>query len=368
MQVVEVSKPDLGLDESLNPHISMFSELVVRDFLRSKGLDRTLACLTEELESRGDKAPDLDGWCSMGKLLELPELLNANSCFSTILEVLVKELTRETNVKMRRPVTLTMKTVPKCASMSQLPVPEHKPRVQRKPMLPERAASSPGRRAPPPKMPPKFVMREHRDSPFSRENWIPMDKREKMLQRNLQTLKLNLDELDAYDKFVKNEKRHQKLSDLEKTQLAERYGLKKKKACGLCGLNYSDINLVLKVPYKAIQDLRSQWAEIYGDDPRATTHKKPAFTYDEVGVCVFCAQFFRLGQQDVYRPSYEQKVAEKNRKLRIEHEANAKAYWDPVKQLDLERQERYPELAAASCPTSPNKGRMAGCMIPMGPP
>ena len=41
-----------------------------------------------------------------------------------------------------------------------------------------------------------------------------------------------------------------------------------------------------------------------------------------------------LGQQGFYQPSYEKKLTEKNRKLRKEQQATARAYWTPVKQLE----------------------------------
>ncbi|KAH8056442.1 hypothetical protein JL721_10042 [Aureococcus anophagefferens] len=47
-------------------------------------------------------------------------------------------------------------------------------------------------------------------------------------------------------------------------------------------------------------------------------------------------EFFQLGQQDMYRPSYEKKVSEKQRKLRKEQEAAAPVL-HPVKQLEDDR-------------------------------
>ena len=110
--------------------------------------------------------------------------------------------------------------------------------------------------------------------------------------------------------FVETDKLHHRLSELEQNQTEERYGIKKKKRCGLCHLEYSLINLVLSVPFKAVQDLRNTWAEEFETHKAhvkecSRTHK--AFTYDQVGVCVLCSQFFQLGQQDMYRPSYEKR-------------------------------------------------------------
>ena len=74
------------------------------------------------------------------------------------------------------------------------------------------------------------------------------------------------------------------------------------------------MNLVCEVPIKAIDDLRKMWSEEFTPHPRHVkecARKFRAFTYDRVGVCTMCAQFFRVGQQEVYRPSVEARNAEK---------------------------------------------------------
>ena len=61
------------------------------------------------------------------------------------------------------------------------------------------------------------------------------------------------------------------------------------------------------------------------------------FTYDEESVCVYCAQFFVEGQQEVYRPSVDSTRAHKREQMRTVAAQKAKAYWDPLKTVELDR-------------------------------
>ena len=62
------------------------------------------------------------------------------------------------------------------------------------------------------------------------------------------------------------------------------------------------MNLVCEVPIKAIDDFRKMWSEEFTPHPRHVKEcakgKFRAFTYDRIGVCTMCAQFFRVGQQE----------------------------------------------------------------------
>ena len=80
--------------------------------------------------------------------------------------------------------------------------------------------------------------------------------------------------------------------------------LKRKKKCGLCFREYSVVNLVLSVPHKAIVDMQNTWTEknsewIHMDDTQKKLYQNPTkqhapALYDEVRVCVYCAQFFQV--------------------------------------------------------------------------
>jgi hypothetical protein len=60
-----------------------------------------------------------------------------------------------------------------------------------------------------------------------------------------------------------------------------------------------------------------------------------------------CAQFFRIGQQEVYRPSLEAKNKEARRKASKLSDVLDKRFWDPVKQLDADRRDQLLGTAAA---------------------
>ena len=60
-----------------------------------------------------------------------------------------------------------------------------------------------------------------------------------------------------------------------------------------------------------------------------------------------CAQFFRVGQQEIYRPSVEARNAEKRRRAQKRHDDLDKRFWDPVKQLDADRKDQLLGTAAA---------------------
>ena len=101
-------------------HLAQFGELAVRDYLRSKGLEKTMAAFDDELSAARAAggagvagAPSVDAWYSISRALDLPDLLHANSLaaerrYETILEVLLHELLQETNLKMRRPASLAV--------------------------------------------------------------------------------------------------------------------------------------------------------------------------------------------------------------------------------------------------------------------
>jgi hypothetical protein len=132
---------------------------------------------------------------------------------------------------------------------------------------------------------------------LSREHWIPNDLRERMLERSLSATKANVELLDARDKFVRTAQSRHTLSELEQSLAEEKFGLRRRKRCGLCDLEYSKINLGLSVPLKAIVDLRERWSSETEPDAMhvaaARRQRKTANAYDEVAVCSLCAQFFR---------------------------------------------------------------------------
>ena len=91
---------------ALRKHVAEFAELLVRDYLSKQGLSRTLNEMDVESEEIGRTKPTMAGWATMAELIQLTHLLRANEAATdrvdTILEVLAKELARESSVKMRK--------------------------------------------------------------------------------------------------------------------------------------------------------------------------------------------------------------------------------------------------------------------------
>ena len=105
----------------MRAHLAQFGELAVRDYLRSKGMEKTMAAFDDELSAAraaggagaAGAPPSVDAWYSVSRMLDLPDLLHFNSLapekrYDAILEVLMHELLQETNLKMRRPVSLAV--------------------------------------------------------------------------------------------------------------------------------------------------------------------------------------------------------------------------------------------------------------------
>ena len=91
----------------------------------------------------------------------------------------------------------------------------------------------------------------------SNESWMPWDVRFKMLRKNMKIQKENaLDTAIWEDLLEKNE------IDLDYLSIArsqEKYSGKNKKKCALCRLEYLNVNLPLKISFKAVLDLRQKW-------------------------------------------------------------------------------------------------------------
>ncbi len=57
--------------------------------------------------------------------------------------------------------------------------------------------------------------------------------------------------------------------------------------------------------------------------------------YDEVGVCVFCAQFFHV--QEEYRPSFSAITYQERKTQHFTNKRKEKEYWDPLEMIKRDR-------------------------------
>lgn len=71
-----------------------------------------------------------------------------------------------------------------------------------------------------------------------------------MMRRNMAVIKENVDESVAQNRMVTKEQRRSGRSELEIVKTQEKFGTKHQRPCGLCEQSFSEVNLVLAVPYK----------------------------------------------------------------------------------------------------------------------
>ena len=184
----------------------------------------------------------------------------------------------------------------------------------------------------------------------SRENWIPDQIREKMVQRDLSVAKRNLEFNNMYQQFPSfrttesgNEQGTNGMTTFERSLTKEKFGLATRKQCGLCCRLFLPVNLIMAVPFKAVFDIRDTWGDKF--DPHRqksgtvtvnSNLKRAPACYDCTRVCAFCSQLFD-NQQEIYRPSFESKEAERERANEVERERTIEVMSDPLKRVDDER-------------------------------
>jgi hypothetical protein len=229
----------------------------------------------------------------------------------------------------------------------------------------------------------------------SSENWIPEITRMRSLERDLAVAKENLADIQLRKMGDNREMKQFRVSDLDRALKAESLGKMHRQSCGCCMLSFLPINLPLKVSQKAILDIRVKWsgglssstvfaipgqltipaapaaatttggpdatAATTAADPVTSSNKQKSFLdkmaerlsvvprcYDQVPVCFFCAQFFQ--SSEAYRPSYDRIYYLERKAVHDDTVARNKAYWDPLKMVEKDREatERAELLATPS--------------------
>lgn len=71
-----------------------------------------------------------------------------------------------------------------------------------------------------------------------------------MMRRNMAVIKENVYESVAKDSLVRKEKKRSSRSELEIVKTQEKFGTKHQRPCALCEQSFSEVNLVLAVPFK----------------------------------------------------------------------------------------------------------------------
>ncbi len=192
------------------------------------------------------------------------------------------------------------------------------------------------------------TIRDKRNPAFSDQIWIPESLRFKELNRNIRLAVENYYESSTLEKTIKHRYQHKYATLLEEEKAQEKIGNTKKQECGCCGQSYYKINLPQSVSLKAIVDIRAIWAgEMKSSNIYSSSNwsqdifkeglTKPYSMYDQVRVCVFCAQFFDV--QERYRPSYEDLVRAELKHRQDEAAKRIIDYWDPLKMCEKTRDE-----------------------------
>jgi len=190
----------------------------------------------------------------------------------------------------------------------------------------------------------------------SSEAWIPNEIRMKSIGRDLSAAKETLIQIKKREIDFEREMKRLQVSDLQHARTEEELGATHKLPCGCCKQKFLYVNLPLKVSRKAILDIRIKWsgnlnsATVFGaldaeeDDCSPNGQRKSEDSallgavprcYDNVGVCVFCAQFFHV--QEDYRPSYQAIIMHERQAAYMEAKRRDEEYWDPLKMVEKDR-------------------------------
>lgn len=205
----------------------------------------------------------------------------------------------------------------------------------------------------------------------SSENWVPEVTRLKSLERHIAVAKETLNDIMIREMTNNKDLKRLSVSDLDRARTEESLGSTKKIPCGCCLQKFLYVNLALVVTQKAVIDIRQKWGglssatvftghsiddgssstTIINEDGTTTSLSSTAIDlikkknersstvprcYDEIRVCVFCAQFFRVAED--YRPSFQSIVMDEKKQAHIEAKNLLAQRNDPLKMVQKDRE------------------------------
>ncbi len=85
-----------------------------------------------------------------------------------------------------------------------------------------------------------------------------------MMRRSMAVIKENVYESVAQGSLVRKEKKRSNRSELEIVKTQEKFGTKHQRPCALCEQSFSEVNLVLAVPFKVENDAIEVFAHLLG--------------------------------------------------------------------------------------------------------
>lgn len=321
-------------------------------------------------------------WYDVALKLRLPELIEQNRGEDSVLSNLVSALIKESSIRNRRAPEVTISglaIMPKSTSLPQLAAPE--PRAPSPPTASPLRKTDDNRARPRDSNPPKPLHMKRLPDNLDRylsskpktaslENWIPDDIRMRTIQRNIMLTKETLDGTLKLENSLAREMKRLMVSDLERAKMEESLDATHKVPCGCCTQEFLEVNLPMRVSRKAILDIRIKWSgqltstnvfrsnifrDLVQDSNEGSSSGKKKGTnssnydtvpqcYDQVGVCVFCTQFFQ--EPEEYRPSYDRITYEERKAAFFEMKRKEREYWDPLKMVEADRE----RLEAAGFP------------------
>ncbi len=362
---------DRIINNSQDDPMETFCYMMIEEFLMRKGMESSLQEFRTEWKRPSDEMSMLT-WYDVCMKLQITDILESAPEKATVLENLALTLTKETSIRMRKPIDVTINglaTLPKKKPVIGSKQFHETEKLREQALLNSRQTSGNntlsgdsvaslssskrsdkyqkssrntdygGREFIASKLEnsiPKFESMIKSGKPSS-ENWIPEIERMKSLGRDLAVAKDNLGDIIKRETQSEREMRQFKKSVLDKAKIEEELGSKKKMACGCCYLMFSYPNLPLRVSNKAVVDLRQNWSggkrgwwsareDKLGSMPRC---------YNDILVCTFCAQFFF--DSDAYRPSFDKLREDERAKARLEHQRLMLERQDPVKMVEKDR-------------------------------
>lgn len=120
------------------------------------------------------------------------------------------------------------------------------------------------------------------------QSWIPANMKKNMLSRNVGVVRSNVQALSYVNK---RQEEYVTRNEVEQKLMDTRNEVKQWKLipCMLCLTEFKRHNLPMTISYKSIMDLRQLWQP---DMPELNpSFAKPPNCYNQVKVCLFCAQF-----------------------------------------------------------------------------
>lgn len=378
-----------------NPLFESFSKMLIEEYLMNKGYKSTLDEFRKESNdeplSKNDALNNLITWYELAMKLHLPDILAVGKKDNSVLENILHALLRESSIRSRRNIDTTLSKVLNTPKNTMLQYTNNdlynnndsdnnginntnkssktlkfkndcnddededtvsvstkddkddlkdtfkksnnKPTYITNPAIKKTIETL-------------AAEKYSKSSKPSSENWVPEIARMKVIERHIAVAKETLKDIMVREITNERENKRLNVTDLQRARFEEQLGATKKIQCGSCCQKFLYVNLPLVVTQKAVLDIRRKWSgltsdNVFGGNDSNESKKDSRLNaiprcYDEVRVCVFCAQFFK--NQNEYRPSYEDIMYSEKKLIKDEVKAKEIQKNDPYLLVKKDRQ------------------------------